>query len=379
MEGRFGGPQNRILQVSECLQKYGVDTVVVLPEQDSDIFYRKLSEKFITARRLSLHRLTREKQHLIAGVLRFVPELFSLYRCLKKEKASLAHCNGIWQFTGLLAAKMAGLKVIMHLNDTWTPWGIKLLFKILGPMCDAYILASERTLNCYFEGDAVKKKYAIIHPPVDTAYFDPETTIPDEKINRVSGVVVATIANINPTKGLEYFIYMADILMKTHKDVSFHIVGACFKSQEDYLEKLQRLIDKLQLKNVFFYGKSDNIASVLKAVDIFVCTSVSESGPMSVFEAMSMQKAVVSTNVGDVSYFIKDGESGFVVPPCNAESLAEKVGFLIKNEKARHVFGRNACLVAREKLDTKICAKKHKDLYLSVLGTCYSEDWSCVS
>ena len=67
------------------------------------------------------------------------------------------------------------------------------------------------------------------------------------------------------------------------------------------------------IKNIDFPGKVDDARGYLSIFDVFLCTSVSESGPMTLWEAMSMQKAVVSTDVGDVKDYLSSGKSGEVV------------------------------------------------------------------
>ena len=52
-EGRYGGPQARITAVAEKLKENGIETVVVFPKKDSDIFSEKLTEKGIRADRKS--------------------------------------------------------------------------------------------------------------------------------------------------------------------------------------------------------------------------------------------------------------------------------------------------------------------------------------
>ena len=372
LDGRFGGPQNRILQVAERLKKYGIKTVVIIPKKDSQIFYSKLIEKHIRAKRLNFHRLTRYKPHLIGWFIFFIPELISLYMYLKKENIRLVHCNTSWQIKGVLAGKMARAKIILHLNDTWTPLGIRIVFRLLSPLCDGFIVTGKRVKECYFKGKEINvQDVEEIQAPVDTSYFDPKYTEKDRLIGNNKGLKIITTANINPTKGLEYFIEMANFLNKKYGDgnMNFFIVGACFDSQKKYLSKLKQLIYELNVRNLYFYGKSDNIPSVLKAADIFVCTSLDESGPMSVWEAMAMEKAIVSTDVGDVSRYIRNGENGFVVPVGNVEALTEKVSILIENEDLRIKFGKLARVTAIKELDLTICADKHRKFYMEILGS----------
>ncbi|RLG33440.1 hypothetical protein DRN98_03915, partial [Methanosarcinales archaeon] len=51
LDGRFGGPQNQILQVAERLKKYEIETIVIIPKKDSEFFYSKLVEKNISVKR----------------------------------------------------------------------------------------------------------------------------------------------------------------------------------------------------------------------------------------------------------------------------------------------------------------------------------------
>ena len=370
LDGRFGGPQNRILWVAERLKKYGIETVVIIPKKDSEFFYSKLVEKNIRVRRINLHRLTKHKSHLIGWFLFFIPELFFIYKFLEKEHIKLVHCNNSWQIKGVLAAKIAGAKVIWDLRDTRTVRIIKILFDILSRFfCDGFIVAGNKTKQYYLNNERLKAKKIIeIQAPVDTSYFNPDHSVKDKVIAKSPGIKITTVGNINPDKGFEYFIEVANILTKKYKNLYFYIVGAYLDSQNKYSEKLKWQVSKYNLKNLFFYGRSDNIPSILKATDIFLCTSVTEASPTAVWEAMAMEKAIVSTDVGDVSRYLKDGVNGFIVPPKDVKALAEKVSILIEDEKLRVKFGKLARAVAVKELDVAICADKHRRFYLGILG-----------
>ena len=369
-EGRYGGPQARIIAVAKKLKENNIETVVVFPKKDSDIFHKKLTEKGIQTRRLSLHRLTRQKSHLVKFIAFFIPELFSLYRLFKKEGVDIVHCNGSWQIKGVIASKLSGAKLIWHLNDTQIPAAIKIIFKFLAfYFCDAFITSGERVSVYYLNSREFSiKKTIVICPPVDTFIFDPKKVKEDKKIAQFQGIKILTVGNINPIKGIEHFIEMAAILNSQYGDLNFFVVGPHFESQKKYSEKMAIMVRNLKLKNLFFYGPSDDVASVLKSADIFVCSSVTESGPMSVWEAMSMAKPIVSTDVGDVAKFIRNGENGFVVSVKDATALAEKVAILIENNELRRKFGQQARETAVKHLDIENCAKKHAQLYREIMN-----------
>lgn len=366
-EGRFGGPQNRILQVAQKLKRYGIETVVVIPKKDSDYFYQKLKKNGITVKRLFLHRLTKNVVHLAGWFVFFGPQVYLLYRFLKQAKVSIVHCNGAWQLKGVIAGKLAGAKVVWHLNDTYIPRLLKLVFDVLAHLCDGFIVAGSKVQK-YYLSNLSSKPVCTIQAPVDTFIFNPEKVEPDRKIISYQGIKIGIVANINPAKGIEYFIEMCRILNKKYDNLIFFIVGAELKTQERYTKKICSMIHKYGLSNLVFYGRIENVPAVLKALDIFVCSSVTEASPMSVWEAMAMEKAIVSTDVGDVSQYIKDGENGFVVPVRNSKLLAEKVAYFIENPKLRVSFGKKARKVACENLDIEICVRKHYEFYKKILG-----------
>jgi len=103
-------------------------------------------------------------------------------------------------------------------------------------------------------------------------------------------------------------------------------------------------------------------------MDIYVCTSNNESSPLSVWEAMSMEKAIISTNVGDVGWFIRDGFNGFLIKVRDSDCLADRIVKLIRNPKLRDTYGKSVRNTAKSKLDLKICSKLHVEAYQAIIN-----------
>lgn len=369
-EGRFGGPQSRIIAVAEILKDQGIQTLVISQKKGSDIFFKKLKERGITSLKLNLHHLTKEKYLLTKFIFLFFPELFILYRSLKKEQVDIVHCNSSWQYKGVIAAWLAGIKIIWHLNDTKIPAFVMFVFKFLAQNINCAFITAGKEVKLYYLNDQklLKRPVMEIQAPVNAALFDPNKVKPDKKTASKEGLKIVIVCYINPGKGLEYFIDMASTLNLKYNNLNFFIVGPVINSQKKYYYKLLEQIKKLKIKNIYFYGASDNIASILKATDIFVCSSLAEASPTSVWEAMSMALPIVSTDVGDVAQFVRDGESGFIVPVKDTASLAGKVGVLIENLDLRNKFGNKAREIAIKNLDVNICAEKHAKFYKMILN-----------
>lgn len=371
-EGRFGGPERRIVQVAKALKRHNVDTQIVYPNFDSERFAREITRAGISSTALSITRLSKEKRILARYILFFPIEIFRLVFFFRRHKFDLIHVNGSYQFKVAIAAKLAGIPAIWHLNDTQMNAIVKKICIILARYCaSGFIFTGKRVHDYYISGTPLEQKpYVEIQAPVDTTVFEPSHVVPDKRVSQVQGRKIVAVSGINPTKGIEYFIEMASNLVQQHKDLVFFVAGAELSSHQKYYQYLKKLLSstKLTNRNFLFVGMIDNVPSFLQSADIFVFTSVSESGPAAVWEAMSMGKAIVTTDVGSVSQYIEVGVSGFIVTIKDVKALCEKVNLLLDDPALRQKMGANARIVAQKKLDVTIAAEKHASFYRRILS-----------
>ena len=366
IEGRFAGPQNRVLQAAVGLRKRGIETIVVTSKIDSTEFCHRLLAAEVPHVTLDLHRLTFQKSHLLAWFVFFIPELLSLTRTLHRENVDIVHCNGVWQVKSVVAGWLAGKAVVLHLNDTISSPLSRAFFALMRPFCSAFAFASVRGRTVYQLPDSAQTE--IIDAPVETLRFDPATVRADREIANAPGVKVLTVGVTSPVKGLEFLAEAAKVLIDNGNDVSFHVVGDLLESQQRYVDRLHAMTGSLPDGRFTFHGATSRVREAYKAADIYVCSSVTEASPMAVWEAMAMGKAIVSTDVGDVARFIEDKVSGFIVPPGDANALAERIRELSVTPELRQAFGQKAREIAVSLLDVTSCVSKHEHLYRQMLA-----------
>ncbi len=372
-EAKFGGPQARIVTVASVLVNTNVNTTVIFPEENSQVLKNKCKKLNIPYKIIWMSRITKELRIALRYVLFFPYEVIRLSLLLKQGDYDIVHISGgSWQYKGAIAAKLAGKKIIWHLNDAYMPYLFRRIFKSLSFLADAYIYSAKRSEEYYQPFIKGNRPSFIIHPPVDTAIFSPDNKSNNDEvlelINKYKGkTVIGTVANINPVKGIETFIKAAEKLNKIYKGLVFIVIGRVQNSQKKYYESLQKLAVNLSVKNLCFLGECANVSGLLKRIDIYACTSNSESGPMTLFEAMSMEKAIVSTNVGDVSHFIKNGSNGFIVDVGDYLNLSQKLSILVSDSGMRRKFGISAREIAIKELDISICALKHYKAYNTII------------
>jgi glycosyltransferase involved in cell wall biosynthesis len=98
-------------------------------------------------------------------------------------------------------------------------------------------------------------------------------------------------------------------------------------------------------------------------MDIFVLSSISEGLPVAIAEAMAAHIPVVATSVGGLPEVVKDGYNGYLVPPGDANLLADRILTLIDDREKRGRLADNAKKVADEKLSLTAMIEAYQELY----------------
>ena len=90
---------------------------------------------------------------------------------------------------------------------------------------------------------------------------------------------------------------------------------------------------------VRFLGARNDIPRIMAVLDLLVLSSRTEGLPVAPIEAMAAGRPVVVTDVGGCREVVADGETGYVVPPRDAEALAEAMGRILEDPDLRTRFG----------------------------------------
>jgi len=260
------------------------------------------------------------------------------------------------------------------MNDTYTPIIIRLIYFFLSRLAECFVFASNRTKKYYQSITPKNKKSFLIPSPVSVSFYDPSFEFQIEEFIKRNidekKIIIGTVANVSPVKDLKLFLNVAKKLSLYSNKIIFIVVGSVHNSQKKYYEYLLDNITREGLKNFFFLGSRSDIRPFLKVMDIYVCSSKNESSPLSLLEAMSMKKAIVSTDVGDVRNFINNNVNGFIIKNSDDDVFVKCIKKLINAPKLRYKFGESARKVVKRKFDLRICADNHLDMYQKVFNYC---------
>lgn len=229
--------------------------------------------------------------------------------------------------------------------------------------CDA-----EHMKKAMIKLGAEPSKIKIINFGIDVQKFSPG--LKDNELAKRIGVlnskIVISLRNLDPIYDVETLIRATPIVLKKLPETKFLIVGS--GPQE---RKLKKLADGFNItENIKFLGTvpNDQLPKYLRLSDVYVSTSLSDGGiAASTAEAMACGLPVIITNVGDNKKWVKDGESGFVVPTKNPQVLAEKVIYLLKNENLRKEMGKKGREIIMERNDYYKEMEKMENIYYELV------------
>jgi glycosyltransferase involved in cell wall biosynthesis len=253
-----------------------------------------------------------------------LPALVSL---LKKLEIDVVQAHGYGATTfGRIAARWLGIGSVLHehANLTDTPWFQKIPDRLLDPVTDVAIAVSESTREFCIRArklspERVKKVY--LGAPLDEFVpFSPEARRearenlgfgPHEK-------VVGTVTRLMESKGNRYLVEAASILARKRSDVRVVVVG-----EGPLLCELEAQARELGVsEQVTFLGFQRDVAQAFAAFDVAVFPSLWEGTPLTVFEAMAMQKPLVATSVDGLRDVLRDDDNALLVPPKDSVALA---------------------------------------------------------
>ena len=97
--------------------------------------------------------------------------------------------------------------------------------------------------------------------------------------------------------------------------------------------------------NIRFVGAVQNMAEYYRNAAVYVLTSDMEGLPMVLLEAKAHRLPLVSFDINTgPSDIIRDGVNGYLVPPYETDTMAEKLCALIENAELRKAFSDNAVM-----------------------------------
>jgi glycosyltransferase involved in cell wall biosynthesis len=160
---------------------------------------------------------------------------------------------------------------------------------------------------------------------------------------RTNEKMIISVGRIDRRKGVTDLLYAFKIVSDTLPDVKLCIIGPAVN--REYLQEIQSLIRSLKFtNNVILAGEVDEneLIAYYNSARLFVMSSLEETAPQALAQALVAGLPAVSTNVGGIPFMIKDNHNGYLVNVGDIKMLAERIILLLNNDELWNSFSKSA-------------------------------------
>ncbi|WP_077615424.1 glycosyltransferase [Caenibacillus caldisaponilyticus] len=294
--------------------------------------------------------------YLNMGINKSIYSILKLVKIIKKIKPDVIHLHSSKAgFVGRIATKICGYKGKVYYNPHGLaylrkdiPKVVRLILffveKIMSNLCELVIGVSKSEKN---EIQRFTKNTIYINNGININRFQRE--ISNIKVKNVgnSKIKIGTVGRVEYQKNPGLFNDIA----KKFPGLDFIWIGD------------GSLVHKLSSNNVYCTGWLDRkeVIKKLMEIDIYIQTSLWEGLPISVIEAMYLEKPIiVSNSIGNVD-LVSPSLNGFVFNDLNEACL--HISNLIKSKALIIKMGKKSKEIVCEKFNIEDTIKNYKKIY----------------
>lgn len=321
------GPERRALRLVDRWASLGIEPCIVYPRRG------RLWDDF---ERAGFRPIDFE----IGSKLRF-DRVFALASIARENGVDVIHSQGPGSLDGFacVAARLAGAAaiitrpVMMEDHVHLSPLRRRIyagIDRLTIRLADRVVAVSDAGRRHLSDVTGVpESRIELVYNGVDLVHYQPSSAPTQRRPIRIG-----MAAQLTPPKGWLDYLSVAEKLGASHPDVEFQVIG-----DGPLRGELGERIRERNLENVRLCGHVDDVSAALRDLDVFVLTSRREGLSMAVLEAMGCGLPVVATDVGGTREQVISGENGWICPPGDVESLADRISTLLASEERRRAMG----------------------------------------
>jgi len=276
--------------------------------------------------------LNKERPDVVISFMWYPNLIVSLARLLSRGKGKI-----------IISERVSLSFSFGFVGDLLRTLGIRLFYR----KADTIIVNSRGMMHELKERfHLAEEKIKVIYNPVDTKRIE---ELGKEEVNhpwfKENIPIIIAMGRLTAQKGFNYLIDALRVLVDMGVNCRLCIMG-----EGEDKERLHNQTVRLDIhERVAFLGFQKNPYKSLARSSVFVLSSLHEGFPNALLEAMALGVPSVATMCPTgPDELITDGVDGLLVPPADAEALAEAIERLIRNEDLRKKLGSSAKKRAEE-------------------------------
>ena len=338
----FSGQVNRALCVALGCRKKGADISFVC--QPGSIISKKAKDAGIDVIELKMNGKG------------FYASIFKLAGYLKKENVDIIHAHGARDhlMACIAACLIRNIKII-RTKHNMVPLKSGFFSRIIYVFFTSRLIAVSNAVKNVLINDGISPDHIdVVYSGIDFEQFKPmkksEKIIKEFQLDK-NDIVAGTVCRLHESKGIKTFLKAAQKVCSLNPAVKFILAG-------NGAEKWENTKICTNLKNrIIFTGFRTDIPEILSVMDIFILPTLREAFGLSLVEAMSVEKAVIASDVGGIAEIAgRDKTCGILIPPENMGKMADAILELVNEPEKRELMGKAARkrVVARLSVDNMI-------------------------
>jgi glycosyltransferase involved in cell wall biosynthesis len=239
-------------------------------------------------------------------------------RALRCERPAIVHLHVGGRSLVWLTRSLSAARTVVHLHASHDDWGQPLPLRSFARSA-AVVMATSG-----FVASLVDRSATVVYPGVELRECGDAPRMSHSRTIGAAGRLV-------PVKGYAHLLQAAHRLQAKGIDVRVEIAGdgPC-AGQLDRLSRRLALGDRVSL-----LGWRDDIWDLHRRWEVFVAPSLQEGFGLAALEAMGSGLPVVGSSVGGMPELVEDQRTGFLVPPGNADALADRLGRVLADPPLR--------------------------------------------
>lgn len=333
-------------ELIEEMMHRGHEVIAIGPENDYKEELEKIGVRF---RQIRFNRLSKNP-------INNMRLLLSLVSFMKSENADVYFGYTIKPVIfGTLAAVIshipnryamitgAGSVFIDSRNNKFVYLLVKSLYKIALIFSNGVIFQNKDDLKQFCKLRLVSKGkcYLVNGSGVNLNYYK-KRPMPKENI-------FLFIGSLLKNKGIKEYLEAAEKIKRKYPKSMFWIVGPLDQRISCINEKDLR--DYVDRGIVDYFGEREDVRPYLEKCRIFVLPSYREGIPRSVLEAMSVGRAIITTDVPGCKETVQSYRNGILVPAKNNGALAEAMKWMIEHPEIVEMMGDLSFKLAKKRYD----------------------------
>jgi sugar transferase (PEP-CTERM/EpsH1 system associated) len=301
------------------------------------------------------------------------PRLYlRLWRLFRKLKPDIVHTRNLSTLAAVVPAFLAGVPVRIHgehgrdmgdLDGSNTK--NRLLRRLFKPFVSHFIALSKDLESYLIHAIRVpKQKISQIYNGVDTKRFYPcreeESPLP---FTEPGLVVIGTVGRMQPVKDqltlTRAFIRLLEQAPQWRQYARLAMIGdGPLRNQSMALLESAGFTEYAWLP-----GARDDVAQIMRHMDIFVLPSLAEGISNTILEAMASGLPVIATRVGGNEELVIEDETGFLVAPNDPVSMARSILTYLGEHGLLNKHGQNAKNTAEKQYSIGFMVERYLQTY----------------